>query len=230
MWIDVGDSVIYEYLEAHADHDGMPVKYNDYQLSRFLEDFFNILPYVAESILEYLYDSVDTHERDLLRWEALYLEKSDEEFSRFAEEQYEPLHDWFYHRSFDSGHLICGPLIGCFRFGERLKLMWDSDRLNDGRTSIWKYPMGTHEIRYSEFVAEISRFFDSFFRDMDNQVAKVVTGGIPGVHVDTDALVRENIQRRHFFEQKVNALTSEDRIHTDWDAVKRYFDKMMSEI
>lgn len=230
LWIDIGDSVIYEYSEAHAGHDGMPVKYNDYQLSRFLEDFFDILPYVAESIPEYLYDSVDTHERDLHTWEALYLGKSDEEFWRFDEELYEPLHDWFHHRSFDSSHLICGPLIGCFRCGERLKLVWDSDQLDDGVTSIWKYPRGTYEIRYSDFVAEVSRFFGAFFRDMDNQVAKVVTDGIPGVHVDADALIRENIQRRQYFGRQAEALTSEDMIHTDWDVVKRSFDKMMSEI
>ena len=79
-------------------------------------------------------------------------------------------------------------------------------------------------------VIRINGFFDSFFRDMDNQVTKVVTGGIPGVYVDTDVLIRESIQRRHFFEQQVNVLTSENRIHKDWDVVKRSFDKMMSEI
>ena len=118
----------------------------------------------------------------------------------------------------------------CFRCGERLNLIWDSDQLDDGVTSIWKYPRGTHEIRYSGFVAEVSRFFGAFFRDMDNQVAKVVTDGIPGVHVDADALIRENIQRRQYFGQQAEALTSEDMIHTDWDVVKRSFDKMMSEI
>ena len=230
MWINVDDSVIYEYSEVHADYDGSPVKYNDYQLSRFLEDFSAIFPYVAESMPEHLYDSVDTLERDLNRWESMYLEKSDKEFSRFEDELFKPLTDLFYNRSVNSSHLICGPLISCFRCGDKLKLIWDSDHLDNSNTSIWKYPRGKIEIEYSDFVAEVSRFFDAFFRDMDNQVSNVKKDGIPGVYIDTDALVRENKQRKDYFGHQVDMLTSESLIYTDWDKVKVSFHKMKSEI
>ena len=230
LWIDADDSVIYEYSEVHTDDNGRPVKYNDYQLSRFLEDFSGVFPYVAESIPEYLYDSVATLERDLHRWETMYLEKSDEDFSRFEDELFEPLSDLFYNRSLNSSHLICGPLISCFRCGEKLKLVWDSDQLNNSNASIWKYPSGTIEMEYSDFVAEVSRFFGAFFRDMDNQVADVVKDGIPGVYIDMDALVRENKKRKDYFGYQVDMLTSEGLIYTDWDIVKVSFQKMKPEI
>ena len=230
LWIEIGDSVIYEYAEAHPDERGNLIKYNDYQLSRFLEDFSEILPRVYESIPEYLYDVVDKFESHAEAWKDLYIDKDDETFDEFYFGEYEAVTSWFYGRHIDSGHLIAGPHIGCFRCGDRIKILWDSPRSeSDAKSSIWKYPSGCVEISWSEFVSEVERFFSSFYRDMDKQVEDVVRNGIPGVEVDTDALVRENIFRKDAFDSKVKTLRTGEEVQTDWDVIKKLYGRMREE-
>ena len=45
LWIDAGTQTIYEYSEAAQAYFGSDIKYNDYQIARFLEDFFGIFRY-----------------------------------------------------------------------------------------------------------------------------------------------------------------------------------------
>ena len=209
LWIDVGDSVIYEHSEEAMKEFGIPIKYNDYQLSRFLEDFSDILPYVSESLPEFLYNSVETFPENIHKWNLQYVEKSDEEYDYFFDVLYEPLDKWFYERTFDSGHLIGGPLIGCFRCGDNIKIYWESDySLKDG-SSIWKNPKGLYEMKYNDFVSEISRFFESFACDMDKQVADVQKNGMKGVFVDIDKLSKENETRKEIFAEKVEGQSVE---------------------
>ena len=231
LWIEIGDSVIYEYAKAHADEKGNLIKYNDYQLSRFLEDFSDILSHVSESIPRTLYDAVESFEKDTEAWKDLYSDKDDEAFDEFYFGEYETLTSWFYDRCLDSGHLIEGPHIGCFRCGDNIKILWGSViPVSDKLSSIWKYPSGCVEISYSEFVAEVQRFFSSFHKDMDKQVEDVVSNGISGVEVDTDGLIRENRSRKDVFSQKVDSLRNVDGCVTDWKAIMALFDKMRAEI
>lgn len=230
LWINAGDSVIYEYSEEAVKEFGIPIKYNDYQLSRFLEDFSDILPYVSESLPEFLYDSVENFSKNIRKWNLQYIEKSDEEYDHFFDALYEPLDRWFYDRTFDSGHLVGGPRIGCFRCGDNIKIYWESDySLKDG-SSIWKNPKGLYEMKYADFVSEVSRFFESFAYDMDKQTADVQKNGIKGVFVDIDSLSKENELRKEIFSEKVRTLYSEKETNTDWSQVKHLYDKMIMEI
>ena len=231
LWINVGNSVIYECSDSAFE--GYPIRFNDYQLSRFLEDFSEILPYVAEPIPKFLYDSVECFGEKLCNWEKMYAEKSDAEFfDNFLPNLYEPLNEWFYKRTFDSAHLKDGPFIGCFRCGDSVKLFWESNSnylLKDG-SNIWKYPKGIYEMKYSEFVSEVSRFFKSFEYDMDNQVNDVLENGVKGVFIDTDQLKKENKLRKESFTQKVNALYSYCEQQSDWSTIISLYNKMISEI
>ncbi len=38
LWIDVGGQTIYEYSDAALNYFGTDIRYNDYQIVRFLED------------------------------------------------------------------------------------------------------------------------------------------------------------------------------------------------
>ena len=219
LWIEAGDSVIYEYSKPHMDDFGNSVIYNDYQLSRFLEDFLELTGYISESVPEMLYDSVDSIEESLHKWLSLNIDKPDEEYDHFYDNEYQPLSDWFYDRTMDSGHLICGPLIGFFRCGDKIKIVWNSIRPVSDGTDIWRYPKGIYEMRYADFVLEISRFISTFIEDMDMQVADVVLNGIPDVYVDTDALISENDQRKDTFTHQLKALYSEDIQKTDWNRI-----------
>ena len=229
LWIDAGDSVIYEYSEPHPDSLGETVKYNDYQLSRFIEDILELTAVISESVPESLFDVAETLSDDLQTWKSMYIDKSDEEFDRFYDECYLPLSEWFYDRFLSSGHLVCGPSIGFIRFRDRLKVIWDSDPLENG-TEMWRYPHGSCEMDYQSFVAEVSGFISSFTTDMDKQVEYVVRNGIPGVNVDTDALVRENAQRKDTFVHQLRSLNSEGDQATDWNKIHKLYDLMCNEL
>ena len=229
LWVSVGDSVIYEYAEPHPDDFGKQVKYNDYQLSRFIEDILELTPVISKSVSESLFEVIDNLSDDLQAWKTMYIDKSDEEFDHFFDEYYLPLSEWFYDRFLSSGHLVCGPSIGFFRCGDKLKIVWDSDPLDDG-TEIWKYPRGIYEIDYQDFVSEVSRFIRSFTTDMDNQVSDVVLNGIPDVYVDTDVLVRENAQRKETFKHQLEYLYSEDNHGTEWNKIFDLYKLMLKEL
>lgn len=229
LWINAGDSVIYEYSEPHPDAFGIQVDYNDYQLSRFIEDILELTPVISDSVPESLFDVIESLSDDLQAWKAMYIDKSDEEFDHFYDEYYLPLSEWFYDRFFDSGHLVCGPLIGFFRCGDKLKLIWDSEPLEDG-TEIWKSPRGIYEIDYQGFVSEVSRFISAFTTDMDNQIDDVVRNGIPGVFADTDALVCENTQRKETFEHQLSYLYTERNQGIDWNRIHDLYEMMCNEL
>lgn len=57
----------------------------------------------------------------------MYIDQPDEVFDQFMETDYIGV-KWFDDRIMDSGHLIGGPLIGFFRSGDKLKIIWDSVR------------------------------------------------------------------------------------------------------
>ena len=159
----------------------------------------------------------------------MYSDLPDEDYDRFCEEEYGPLGEWFYDRCMDSGHLTEGPLIGYFRWGDRMKILWDSVRTGRGQGSIWKYPSGAYEMKYADFTAEVSRFVNAFLRDMDAQTMEVVRHGIPGVFVDREALIRENRQSREIFGRQLQDLYAENRDKTDWKKIRDLYEKMRGE-
>ena len=72
LWIEAGDGIIYEYKEPHFNEWDEPIIYNDYQLSRFLEDFFDTFPFVAESVPDYIYNDIETFDARMEKWKSLY--------------------------------------------------------------------------------------------------------------------------------------------------------------
>lgn len=229
LWISAGDSVIYEYKEPHPDYFGKQVKYNDYQLSRFIEDILELTSVISESVPESLFDVIEDLDDDFQALKDKYIDKSDEEFDVFYDDVFEPLSEWFYSRFLSSGHLVCGPWIGFFRCGDKIKILWDSDPLEDG-TEMWKDPRGVFGTDYQSFASEVSRFISAFTSDMDDQVSDVANNGIPGVYVDVDALVRENARRKEVFGQQLQSLYSKDKPKTDWNKVLGLYELMLREL
>ncbi len=230
LWIEVGDGVIYEYKETHFNETKEPIIYNDYQLSRFLEDFFDTFPYISESIPDYLYDDIENFKENMEEWNLLYCDLDDEKYDEFYFGIYDELYTPISLRSFDSGHLIDGPHIGCFRNGENIKIIWKSTYGDDIGKSIWKTPKGVYEMKYSDFVKEVSRFYEAFTADMDKQVENVRDNGISGVYVDIPGLCRENEMRKEGFEQKLGFLKSGSNSKTDWNKISELYNRMMNEV
>lgn len=239
LWITAGEGTIYEYskaaleyskaaLEQWKEYENNP-KYNDYQLSRFLEDFSYTFSYVRESIPRYLYDIAGDFRRLTDSWKESHFDDDDEAFDKFYDNEYTSLTEWFYERIFDSGHLIGGPLIGCFRCGDMVKIYWESDYLLEGGESIWAYPKGVYELPYSEFIAEVKGFFHRFYSEMDRQVELALEKDWGSVELDKKRLSEENAERKIGFNKQIDFL-SKDCEQTDWEKVRAAYEKMEKEM
>lgn len=206
LWITAGDKTVYEYSDTARKAWGGDTRYNDYYLSRFLEDFSANFEHIAQPISKELYDSVeDFKERSQMWLDEVPDDPDDPEFDRKYEE-YLAKTEWFGDRVFDSGHLKGGPNIGCFRCGESLKFYWKSDYLFDSGESIWTSPRGSFEMPYCDFAAEVKRFFADFYAEMDEQVKLALDKDWGEIVIDKEYLVRENAERRTGFDQKLALL------------------------
>lgn len=233
LWIDAGESTVYEYSDAARRQWG-DERYNDYQLSRFLEDFSDTFRYVRESVPQKYYDMAERFRHTAHEWECMQddAEEEDDTYWQFMEEEFEPLTDWHWRRRFDSMHLVGGPVIGCFRCGEKLKFCWESDYRLDNGSSIWTAPSGAYEMPYGAFVSEVRAFYTSFFEAMDRQVALALQKDWGDVAVDKVSLAKEHAERKTGFFACVDRLISPcaPDEQTDWDKVDRIFAKMEKEL
>lgn len=209
LWITAGDKTVYEYSDAALKEWG-GTRYNDYYLSRFLEDFSRIFEKTAQPVSRELYDSVeDFEERSEKELEQILDNEDGPEFDRLYDEYIEN-RAWFGDRVFDSGHLKGGPLIGCFRCEDKLKFYWNSglngcDLLDSGE-SIWTSPRGYFEMPYRDFTDEVKRFFTEFYAKMDAQAERALDKDWGEIKVDKEYLVRENAERKIGFDQKLTLL------------------------
>lgn len=203
LWITAGDKTIYEHSDAVRKAWG-DIRYNDYYLSRFLEDFSEIFGSVAKPISKELYDSVEVFE-ELSQNRLDDIPDDDPEFDRLYDE-YLAKREWFADRIFDSGHLKGGPIIGCFRCDDKLKFYWNGDVPLGNGESIWTSPRGSFEMPYCVFVTEVKRFFAEFYAKMDEQVKRALKKDWGEIKVDKEYLVLENAERKIGFDQKLALL------------------------
>lgn len=229
LWIDLGGKTIYEYRRPVRKLFGSRPRYNDYYLARFTEDLFGTFAAVAEPVPQKLYDNAETFICDMERWESLRAECDDAEFDRFYVGEFGALYDWFSARSFDSGYLVDGPVIGCFRCGDKIKIIWDSfERAEDGE-SAWTAPCGCFETEYRAFIAAIEDFFERFFAAMDGQVERAVRRDWGKIELDKSALVKEHADRRREFAEAAALLVGAPHA-ADWDGILSLYAKMRAEV
>lgn len=233
LWIEAGAQTIYEYSEAANVYFGGGAKYNDYQISRFLEDFSQTFRYIGESIPKEWYQIVDGFRNPLgetlEQCYAYYEEQEDVVLERWCDEEYCVFNEWWWNRGFDSGHLIGGPHILCIRCEEKIKIIWESTFQTDNGESIWTAPKGCFEMPYEEFVSAVTAFFHSFFEAMDRQVEKAVAKDWGNVSLDKQRLLEENEERKEGFSQALASLKNTNE-KTDWNKLKLLYEKMKKEI
>ena len=223
LWINAGRQTIYEYTEEAQNYFSHPIRYNDYYLARFLEDFWGTFRYVGESIPKELYNIINEFEVKVDDWKSHHLDCEDALFDQFYDNEYSKLIDWYCDRSFDSGHLIGGPNIGCFRCEDRIKIVWNSS------SNIWVSPKGIFEISYDTFILSVTEFINSFFVEMDNQVNNAVFKDWGDIFLDKKGLVSEHNKRKIDFYQKLSLLKNTQE-SSDWDQIMMIYAKMEKEM
>lgn len=229
LWINAGTQTLYEYSEeADAFFEGCG-RYNEYYIARFLEDFTRTFQYVGESIPEKLYNDIDKFSEKSEQWRMYHEEEEDAVFDLFFDEEYCAFCEWWWNRGFDSGHLIGGPDIYCFRCGEKIKILWESAFQTGSGKSIWTAPKGCFEMSYEEFITSVTDFFNSFFKAMDKQIEDAIKKEWGSIELDKQRLILENEERKSDFFNQIRLLKDNGE-QTNWGRVMTLYDKMEHEI
>ncbi|MCU0431958.1 MAG: DUF5984 family protein [Bacteroidia bacterium] len=233
LWLTFGNDTIYEYSKEAIDYWGnKSTPYNDYQLSRFIEDFTELFDKIRETIPEEFYEltkDLKTFHSDAQKW--LEINQPDEDnYSDFYFEEYDKVISWTYQRAFDSGHLIGGPMLSFFRRNEKIRIVWYTEHTLENGISLWTAKDGSFEMTYSDFVEKIKAFGQSFFDQMGKQVDLAVSKDWGQIKVDKQRLIEEHQERIKYFNSSLALLDNEVTGKTNWIEIEQLFSRMTNEI
>lgn len=202
LWLELGDSKIYEYTHAAMEEMGLnKPRYNDYPLSRFIEDFSELFELISESVPKEMYElteNLDQFLNDAEKWLDIY-ENDDIEYSDFYFEEYTDLISWTINRTFNSAHLIGGPHLSFFRHEDSIRIIWDTEHQLDSGTALWTAKDGSIEISYIEFISHVREFQTSIFHKMDEQVGRALKKDWRNIQIDKALLENEHRERKAHF-------------------------------
>ena len=233
LWLTFGNETIYEYSKEAIDHwGGKSTPYNDYQLSRFIEDFAGIFAKIRETIPEQFYTltkDLKKFQSDSKKWLGIY-DTDEDDYNDFYFEEYDKLISWTYQRSFDSSHLIGGPHLYFFRKSDKMRIVWDTEHILENGISLWTEKDGSFEMEYSDFVDKIKVFGQTFFAAMDRQIELVVAKDWGNIKIDKQRLVEEHKERKDDFLLSLLLLDQELLDKTNWTEIEQLFNRMTNEI
>lgn len=233
LWLTFGNVTIYEYTKEAMDFWGnKPTKYNDYFLSRFIEDFTEIFDKVSETIPQEFYErtsDLKKYRSDAQKWLDKYYADGDE-YDDFYFNEYDNLISWTSQRTLDSGHLVGGPHLSFFRRNDKVRIIWQTDYLMENGVKVWTAKDGSIEMKYSEFVEDIKSFADSFFKEMGKQIESAIAKDWGNIKIDKQRLIEEHRERKNAFYASLALLGQEAEGKTNWVEIKQLFERMTNEI
>jgi hypothetical protein len=220
LWISKDSNTIYEYSDQAIKYfNGKESKYNDFQISLFIEGFTILFEQISESIPASVYDSFydfnsfDNFLNEINTW----LQKSYNDDYDFYEKEYSKLTNWLNDRQLDSGHLMGGPKIWFFRHNDKIKIIWDATYKTEDGQNLWKSPSGQIELNYSDFKEEVKSFGIQFFNSMDNQVKLAIDKDFGGIKIDKKRLEEENKERKLEYFSDLKKLDGKPLQVTNWE-------------
>jgi hypothetical protein len=233
LWLNFGNETIYEYSKEVIDYWGdKSTPYNDYQLSRFIEDFKGLFDKIQESVPEEFYQltkDLKKFRSDAKKWLDIY-DTDEDNYSDFYFEEYHKLISWTDQRTLDSAHLIGGPHLSFFRRKDKVRIVWDTEYFLENGISLWTAKDGSFEMNYRDFVDKIKKFGSLFFAEMGKQVDLAVAKDWGHVKVDKKRLIEEHQERKNEFYFSLVSLDQETAEKTDWAEIERLFKRMAIEI
>jgi hypothetical protein len=229
LWLTFGNETIYEYSRDAMNYLGnKPTPYNDYQLSRFIEDFTQLFDKISETIPEEFYElttNLKMFHSVAEKWLDI-CDTGEDNYSDFYLEEYNKLISWTFQRTLNSGHLIGGPHLSFFRRNDKLRIVWDTEHFLENGISLWTAKNGSFEMNYADFVNEIKAFGLSFFAEMRKQVELTVAKDWGQVKVDKPSLIEEHEKREKDFHSSVALLEQKPFVETDWIEIDQLFKRM----
>lgn len=201
-WLDLGGHELLrysdEFMTKHSDHfSSLP--YVDYYLIRLIEDFQEIVPFVATSIPDHIFQYIRTAsdmeylEHRLHDW--FEGEHSDEEYELI----YDPIGAWLGNRKLDTGYLVGGPHLYFLRHGDHLVIRWSSEYQDEGM-KMWAEQKGEYVLAFGDFVKEVEDFLERFQSQMEIQLSLAYANLPSDIEINWDLVYKEHEKRKGDFE------------------------------
>lgn len=225
-WLNVGEYEILRYSDMLINkyQDEFKLPYVDYQLSRFLEDFFEILPSISTPIPDEIfqniktYSNMDAFRNDINDWLEYKWNEDDDDYDKI----YLPAAQVLSDRRLDTGYLKGGPNIWFFRNNEKLLIRWDCENKNEDGTKFWSADKGEHIVSFQEFINEVIDFYNKFWDRMNEQVDIACNNWpLSDVGIDFNWLVNEHKLRKENWDSLVIRLSNDTlKENVDWRTVQ----------
>lgn len=211
--LSFGDANIYEYSDIAVKKFGIS-RYLEYEIARFVEDFSSIFAGVNESVPEKIYNlsvRIPNYLRTIENWV---------EATNVSDEQYldevVPAIAWIADRELAAPHMTGGPKLYFVRYGERIRIIWDTHARLDG-VALWKANSGFWELYYAEFVEQIECFGHSFFNSMETLIRQYRGENGAAEQIMKASLLDDNKIRRQEFLERLSILKGNASLNRNWD-------------
>jgi hypothetical protein len=107
----------------------------------------------------------------------------------------------------DSGYLLNAPRIFFIRNKDEITVYWFCDYKNDKGTQVWTETQGHFTMDFSEFIDNISKSFNYFFSEMEEQVGEAcVDWPFDDVYIDFELLKESQIKFRNDMTQTISLI------------------------
>lgn len=233
-WLDVNKATLYEYAkEVLTGGNVNHTHYVDYQIFRLLEDWTNMFESIAEPVPDAFYAIARTNDYLYRFYEAAqnWFENLSKDPSIDADahyDSYDKAIEWIYSRTLSSSHLNFEPGISFFRNRNNISIVWKADHVTENNIPVWTAQNGEIEMEYAMFVNEIEDFGNRFFTAMDTQVQIAVEKDWGATVLNKEQLIKEQRDRKAWFQQRLSALKDAPTKHTDWNVINSLITKMFS--
>lgn len=161
--------------------------YLNYQVARFYEDLFQLLPYILQPIPAELHHHIETTEA-YVQWHEQLLSV----FNSKNEKTFFTATNWLErNRSICSNHLTSNPRLWMWRLDNNIYIRWDFSQKLDGGVPVWAAGSGEAVLNYSDFLHEATDFHTRLMQAMQHQIEQ-----LPPAH-QTPMLLKEHEARKN---------------------------------
>jgi hypothetical protein len=193
-----------------------PIKFPNYQIARFVDDFIEIISGISECTPKELKPLITSPHK---LWE-LYdrvcnkIEKSEATEQSNVKIDYELAINWIMERTIFAIHFQGRPRLSFFRNQADIWIMWKCDA-----TGFWTSNEIIYKQPYNDFLFELRNFKTDLFNAMELQINEAEQINWGQILFDKERLHKENNERMIEFEKCIKVLANDNAHTTNWEKV-----------
>lgn len=232
-YIKLGETKLFELSSEFMKKHDIKSCFDDYYYIRQLEDLFEILPVISNSIPEDLYEYI-YNEKKYKNLTKCFDNWIDEQkvFSDKDEILYENICSFLSYGRLDTGYLNVKCCCCFYHVSDQIIIHYDFEDFDEENNPIWTAKSGRFTLTYKEFLDEIENLLNRFFCDMEKQISNAAAELKDEVFYDifvqrdkntkpgTAYLFEEHEERKISFYSVLRSLKNNNCKKINWDEIR----------